>query len=205
MIDPITIGLAFTAAQSAISGIKQAIAMGKDVNSIIGQVGRFFEAADQVHTASIKAKHGAMDKSAAEIGRQALEFAMRSNQLREDERALKDMIYWQLGKPEIWQEMIAERTRLLKEKRAGEEAVAKAKQAHKEKMAQYGMLTMYLIGGAIVIASFAMMGVQFYSMAEEQKAFEAAQAKALKIRRDQQWAREQEQKKQTDEALGIKN
>jgi hypothetical protein len=198
-VDPITIGLAFTAAQSAISGIKQAIAMGKDVNNIIGQVGRFFEAADQVHMASIKAKHGAMDKSDAELGRQALEFAMRSNQLREDERALKDMIYWQLGKPEIWQEMIVERTRLLKEKREGEEAVAKAKQAHKEKMAQYLMLSMYFIGGAIVIASFGMMGVQIYSMAQEQKEFEAKQAKVLKIRREQQYMREQEQKKQLED------
>lgn len=205
MIDPISIGLAFTAAQSAISGIKQAIAMGKDVNSIIGQVGHFFQAADQVHTASIKAKHGAMDKSDAEIGRLALEFAMRSNQLREDERALKDMIYWQLGKPQIWEEMIAERTRLLKEKRDGEEAVAKAKQAHKEKMAQYGMLSMYLISGGIVIASFAMMGVQLYSMAEDKKEFEAAQARVLKIRREQEYMRQQEIKKQTDEALGIKN
>jgi len=204
-MDPITIGLAFTAAQSAIGHIKQAIALGKDVNSIIGQVGHFFEAADQVHVASIKAKHGAMGKTDAQIGRQALEFAMRSNQLREDERALKDMIYWQLGKPEIWQEMIAERTRLLKEKRAGEEAMAKAKQAHKEKMAGYGMLTMYLIGGALVVSSFVMMGVQLYSMAQEQQAFEAAQAKTLRIRREQQLAREQEQKKQTDAALGIKN
>ena len=199
-MDPITIGLAFSAAQSAISGIKQAIAMGKDVNSIIGQIGHFFESADQVHMASIKAKHGALDKSDAQIGRQALEFAMRSNQLREDERALKDMIYWQLGKPQIWEEMIAERTRLLKEKREGEEAVAKAKQAHKEKMAQYGMLSMYFIGGAIIIASFGMIGVQIYSMAEEQKVFEAKQAKVLKIRREQQWAREQEQNKQLEAA-----
>jgi hypothetical protein len=199
-MDPITIGLAFTAAQSAIGHIKQAIALGKDVNSIIGQVGHFFEAADQVHMASIKAKHGAMGQTDAQLGRQALEFAMRSNQLREDERALKDMIYWQLGKPEIWQEMVAERTRLIKEKRAGEEAMAKAKQAHKEKMAGYVMLTMYILGGALVISSFVMMGVQFYSMNQEQKAFEAAQAKTLRIRREQQLAREQEQKKQLDTA-----
>ena len=200
MIDPISISLAFTAAQSAISGIKQAIAMGKDVNSIIGQVGHFFESADQVHMANIKAKHEAIGKTDAQLGRQALEFAMRSNQLREDERALKDMIYWQLGKPQIWEEMIAERTRLLKEKRDGEEAVAKAKQAHKEKMAEYGMLAMYTLAGGIVITFVIMLGVQFYSMAEEQKAFEAAQARVLKIRRDQQWAREQEQKRELEKA-----
>ena len=200
MIDPITISLAFSAAQSAISGIKQAIAMGKDVNSIIGQVGHFFQSADQVHMASIKAKHGAMDKSDAEIGRMALEFAMHSNQLREDERALKDMIIWQLGKPQIWEEMIAERTRLLTQKREGEEAVAKAKQAHKEKMAQYGLLAMYIISGAIVISAFIMIGIQIYSMAEEKKEFEAAQARVLKIRREQEYTREQERKQQAEAA-----
>jgi hypothetical protein len=199
-MDPITIGLAFTAAQSAIGHIKQAIALGKDVNSIIGQVGHFFEAADQVHLASIKAKHGAMGKTDAQLGRQALEFAMRSNQLREDERALKDMIYWQLGKPQIWEEMIAERTRLMKEKREGEEAIAKAKQAHKEKMAKYFMITMYTIAFGLVVSAFIMLGVQFYSMAEQQKEFEAAQAKRAKIIREQQWAREQEQKKQIEAA-----
>ena len=200
MLDPITISLAFSAAQSAISGIKQAIAMGKDVNSIIGQVGHFFQSADQVHMASIKAKHGAMDKSDAEIGRMALEFAMHSNQLREDERALKDMIIWQLGKPQIWEEMIAERTRLLTQKREGEEAVAKAKQAHKEKMAQYGLLAMYIISGAIVISAFIMIGIQVYSMAEEKKEFEAAQARVLKIRREQEYTREQERKQQAEAA-----
>lgn len=200
MLDPITISLAFSAAQSAISGIKQAIAMGKDVNSIIGQVGHFFQSADQVHMASIKAKHGAMDKSDADIGRMALEFAMHSNQLREDERALKDMIIWQLGKPQIWEEMIAERTRLLTQKREGEEAVAKAKQAHKEKMAQYGLLAMYIISGAIVISAFIMIGIQVYSMAEEKKEFEAAQARVLKIRREQEYTREQERKQQAEAA-----
>jgi hypothetical protein len=36
-VDPITIGLAFTAAQSAVGYIKQAIALGKDVHSLSGQ------------------------------------------------------------------------------------------------------------------------------------------------------------------------
>jgi hypothetical protein len=110
------------------------------------------------------------------------------------------MIYWQLGKPQIWEEMIAERTRLIKEKREGEEAIAKAKQAHKEKMAQYFMITMYTIAFGLVISAFVMLGVQFYSMAEQQKEFEAAQAKALRIRREQQYMREQEQKKQIETA-----
>ena len=46
-----------------------------------------------------------------------------------------------------------------------------------------------------------MMGIQIYSMAEEQRAFEAKQARVLKIRREQQYQREQEQKKQTEAAV----
>ena len=34
MIDPITIGIAFTAAQQSVNYIKKAIALGKDVNSL---------------------------------------------------------------------------------------------------------------------------------------------------------------------------
>ena len=191
-MDPITIGLAFTAAQQAVGYIKQAIALGKDVNGIIGQMGKFFEAADTVHLASIKAKHSAMGKSDAQLGRQALEFAMHSNQLREDERALKDMIIWEMGKPQIWQEMVEERARLLREKREGEAAVAKAKQAHKEKMAEYGMLAMYILAAAIVISAIVALGVQFYSMAEEKRAYEIKQQRYELIRRQQQRQRQLE-------------
>ena len=191
-MDPITIGLAFTAAQQAVGYIKQAIALGKDVNGIIGQMGKFFEAADTVHLASIKAKHSAMGKSDAQLGRQALEFAMHSNQLREDEKALKDMIIWEMGKPQIWEEMIAERARLLREKREGEAEVAKAKQAHKEKMAQFGMMGTYIIAFGFLITVIVMLGLQFYGMAEEKRAYEAKQLRYEQIKRQQQQQRQLE-------------
>jgi hypothetical protein len=191
-MDPITIGLAFTAAQQAVGYIKQAIALGKDVNGIIGQMGKFFEAADTVHLASIKAKHGALGKTDAQLGRQALEFAMHSNQLREDEKALKDMIIWQMGKPQIWEEMVAERARLLREKREGEAAIAKAKQAHKEKMAEFGMIGLYVVCFGFLITVIVMLFLQLYSMAEEKKAYEIKQQKYEQIRRQQQRQRQLE-------------
>lgn len=191
-MDPITIGLAFTAAQQAVGYIKQAIALGKDVNGIIGQMGKFFEAADTVHLASIKAKHNAVGKTDAQLSRQALEFAMRSNQLREDERALKDMIIWEMGKPQIWEEMVTERARLLREKREGEAAIEKAKQAHKEKMAQYGMAGLYIICFGFLIAIIIMLGLQFYTMAEEKREYEVKQLKYQQIKRQQQRQRQME-------------
>jgi hypothetical protein len=191
-MDPITIGLAFTAAQQAVGYIKQAIALGKDANSLIGQMGKFFEAADTVHIASIKAKHNSMGKSDAQLGRQALEFAMRSNQLREDEAALKNMIYWELGKPQIWEEMVIERARLLREKREGEAAIEKAKQEHKEKMTQYGMAGLYIICFGFLITIIIMLGLQFYNMAEEKREYEVKQLKYQQIKRQQQRQRQME-------------
>lgn len=191
-MDPITIGLAFTAAQQAVGYIKQAIALGKDVNGIIGHMGKFFEAADTVHLASIKAKHNAVGKTDAQLGRQALEFAMHSNQLREDEAALKNMIIWEMGKPQIWEEMVAERARLLREKREGEAAIEKAKQAHKEKMTQYGMMGVYIVAFGFLATVIVMLFLQVYSMTEEKKAFEIKQQRYEQIRRQQQRQRQLE-------------
>ena len=103
-MDPITIGLAFTAAQSAVGYIKQAIALGKDINSLSGQFSKFFESSDAIHRerTKVKAKGNRLGKTDAELGHEALQIAMHSDALRQAERDLKDMILWQLGKPELW-------------------------------------------------------------------------------------------------------
>lgn len=199
-MDPITIGLAFTAAQAAVGQIKQAIALGKDIHSLIGQFSKFFQSADTVHTASIKARINNIGKSDAELGRQALEFAMHSDKLREDERALKDMIYWQLGKPQIWEEMIKERTRLIKMRQAEEKAQEEAKQKHKEKMGQLFMLSLYFMGGAVIVFAMAMGGIQIYGIMEEQRIYNEKIEKihAMRIERARI-----EQRRQKEEALNA--
>ena len=200
-MDPITIGLAFTAAQAAVSQIKQAVALGKDIHGLVGQFSKFFQSADAVHIASVKAKVANIGKSDAELGRQALEFAMHSNKLREDERALKDMIYWQLGKPQIWDDMIAERTKLIKMRQAEERAVEEAKQKHKEKMAQLGMLALYFLGGAIVLFAIFMGGIGIYGSMEEKRVYEEKIAKAQRIRTQQHLARQASEKAETLKAV----
>jgi len=199
-VDPITIGLAFTAAQAAVSHIKQAIALGKDVHSLVGQFGKFFESADTVHIASTKARVNNVGKSDAELGRQALEFAMHSNKLREDERALKDMILWELGKPQIWEDMIKERTRLMKEKMAAERAIEEEKQKHKEKMAQLFMYGLTFVGGAVILFAVVMGGISIYGSIEEKNEYEAKVAARAKVVRLQQQAREKEQKEKAEKA-----
>lgn len=195
-MDPITIGLAFTAAQAAVGHIKQAIALGKDINSLIGQFSKFFSSADAVHMAATKEKVKNIGKSDAQLGQQALEFAMHSNKLREDERALKDMIIWQLGKPQIWDDMIRERTRLMKERNAAEKAAAEAAAKRKKELAEGIMFGTCLIVGLAVVGALSFAGMKVYGSIQEKEEYEMKQAKRELVLRQQQEAREKENKKQ---------
>jgi hypothetical protein len=185
-MDPITIGLAFTAAQSAVGYIKQAIALGKDVNSLAGQFSAFFDNADTVHKAKIqnKAKASYLGKSDAELGKEALDIAMHSDALRESERQLKDMIIWELGKPQIWEQMIKERTRMFKERAAAEKAAAAAEHERKKKIAKQGMFALYFVTFSIVVFAAVQGSISIYGAIEEKKAYELkVTERAITVRR----------------------
>ena len=174
-MDPITIGLAFTAAQSAVGYIKQAIALGKDINSLTGQFSKFFESSDAIHRerTKVKAKASRLGKTDAELGHEALQIAMHSDALRQAERELKDMILWQLGKPQIWEQMIAERTRLFKERAEAQREEEERQLAHKKKMAEQFIFAMYFIAGSVILFAMAMGGVATNDMSTDQSQFQA--------------------------------
>jgi hypothetical protein len=131
MLDPITIGIAFATAQKTVGYIKQAVALGKDVNSLYKQFSSFFINCDTVHSASTDLKEK-IDNSMltdGQIRAHALQIAMHSKALREAEKDLKDLLIWS-GNKDVWDEMMAERVRMYKERAAAEkkrkETIAKA-------------------------------------------------------------------------------
>jgi hypothetical protein len=200
-VDPITIGLAFTVAQSAVSHIKQAIALGKDINSLAGQFSKFFESSDAIHRerSKVKAKANLLGKTDAELGHQALQLAMHSDALRQAERELKDMILWQLGKPQIWEQMIQERTRLFKERAEAEQAEAERDLAHKKKMADQFIFAMYFIAGSIILFAVAMGGIGVYGAMEEKRIYEQKVATRNALIRQQTKEREAREKKERED------
>jgi hypothetical protein len=199
-VDPITIGLAFTAAQSAVSYIKQAVALGKDINSLAGQFSKFFESSDAIHRerTKLKVKATLLGKTDAELGHEALQIAMHSDALRQAERELKDMILWQLGKPQIWEQMIAERNRLFKARADAQRAEEERLLAHKKKMADQLMFAMYFIGFGIFMFAAVMAGVGVYGAMEEKRIYEQKVVQRNAVIRQQQKDRE---KKEREEAL----
>ena len=203
-MDPITIGLAFSAAQSAVSYIKQAIALGKDINSLAGQFSKFFESSDSIHRerTKLKAKANLLGKTDAELGHEALQIAMHSDALRQAERDLKDMILWQLGKPQIWEQMIAERTRLFKARAEAQRAEEERALAHKKKMADQFIFAMYFIAGSAIVFAIAMGGVSIYGQLEEKRIYEEKVAKRNLVLRQQQKEREKKEREERDKAVG---
>ena len=203
-MDPITIGLAFTAAQSAVGYIKQAIALGKDINSLTGQFSKFFESSDAIHRerTKVKAKASRLGKTDAELGHEALQIAMHSDALRQAERDLKDMILWQLGKPQIWEQMIAERTRLFKERAEAQREEEERQLAHKKKMADQFIFAMYFIAGSAIVFAIVMGGVAIYGQLEEKRIYEEKVAARAAIIKRQQQERDTKERAERDKAVG---
>ena len=200
-MDPITIGLAFAAAQSAVGHIKQAVALGKDINSLVGQFSKFFESSDAIHRerSKVKAKASRLGKTDAELGHEALQIAMHSDALRQAERELKDMILWTLGKPQIWEQMIQERTRLFRERAEAEQAEAERELAHKKKMADQFIFGMYFLAGCVIFFAMAMGGVAIYGQMEEKRIYEEKVAKRNLLIRQHQKERDAREKKERED------
>lgn len=152
MIDPFT---AFAIAQGAVKGIKAAVQLGKDVNGLYKEFSTFFQSADEVHRASSKMRIESIGKTDAQISSEALQIAMASKALRDSEKELKDLLYWS-GNAPVWEEMMAERVRMMKERNAAEKAIAEQKQKDKEAMAVLFMNVMYSIGGLMVVVPVVM-------------------------------------------------
>jgi len=100
--------------------------------------------------ASTKMRIAAISKTDAQISSDALQIAMASKALRDNERELKDILVWS-GNAEVWNEMMAERTRMAKERRAAEQAVIDQQQRDREAMYNTLMNTLLAIGAVSVI------------------------------------------------------
>ena len=140
MIDPITLGIAFTAAQQSVGYIKKAIALGKDVNSLYGQFAKFFENSDTIHAANITAQNSKNILTDGQIRALSVQIAMQSKALRDAEKELKEMLIWS-GNKDVWDEMMAERVRMYKER-----AKLQADMKNARIQAQADMIDRLLIG-----------------------------------------------------------
>ena len=138
MIDPIT---AFATAQAAVAGIQKAIKLGKDINGLVGEFGKFFDAKDVVQ----KAANDNAKKGQSDTGK-AMEIVMQANALREAEEALKHQLVYG-GYPELWEMMLKERMKI-KQAREKAERVAIAE---RKKLVAQRLLIAQIVGVVITL------------------------------------------------------
>ena len=148
MIDPVT---AFATAQAAIKGVKAAIALGKDIQAVSGDLMKFFEAKDVVQKAASKPKSSFAQSDTA----QAFEVVMQAKMLNDAERELNNYMVMS-GNADLWQQLLVERNNLIQKRKADE--ILAEKQAKKRKDEIEDLLT-WLIAGALVIL---MLGMCFW-------------------------------------------
>lgn len=152
MIDPITLGIAFTAAQQSVGYIKKAIALGKDVNSLYGQFAKFFENSDKIHSANVAAQTSKKILTDGQIRAMSVQIAMQSKALRDAEKELKEMLIWS-GNKDVWDEMMAERVRMYKERAKLEADIKNARiQAQSD-----------LIDRALIFISFSALAIPAFA------------------------------------------
>jgi len=117
MLDPFT---AFAAAQAAVKGIQAAIKLGKDVQGIAADLGKFFEAKDIVQQAANNPKKFKSDTA------QALETVMQAKQLADAETQLKNTLIWS-GNADVWEGVLLERNNIIQRRKKAELEAAAAK------------------------------------------------------------------------------
>ena len=145
MIDPITISAAFALAKSAISGVQEAIQMGKDLQECSGDLIKFFELRDTVAKAAVQDK-GKQPRS--DMG-QALDSVMQAKALRDAEKKLKEQLIYS-GQGDVWESIQAQYNYIVATRKREEREEAEAAKNKREQMAEMVEGLFYGLAGCIV-------------------------------------------------------
>jgi len=141
-MDPITL---FATAKAAIAGAQQLIKMGKDVNGIVGDMMKFFDAKDQIAKIAAEPKgFGQSDTS------RAFQTVMHLKELNDAETQLKDMLIWS-GNAPVWHSLIKERNDMVSKRKANEIALQKKADKRKKEINEVITIALIALLAAIVI------------------------------------------------------
>jgi len=135
MIDPFT---AFATAQAAVKGIQAAIKLGKDVQGIAADLGKFFEAKDAVQEAANNPKKFKSDTA------QALETVMQAKQLAEAETELKNLLIWS-GNADVRTGVLQERNNIIQRRKKAEMEAALAKSKKRQQIMEALSMVFWIV------------------------------------------------------------
>jgi hypothetical protein len=142
MLDPFTL---FATAQAAIAGAKAVIQAGKDVNGIVHDMMKFFDAKDQIAKIAAEPKSFGQSDTA-----KAMQTVMHLKELNDAENELKDMLIWS-GNAPLYYAMIQERNNIVSQRKSEEIAMEKAKAKRKKEIEEAVTMLLMGVAGAMVM------------------------------------------------------
>jgi len=151
MIDPVS---AIGMATAAFNGIKQAIAVGRDIQDMTGQLGQWSKALSDLDFAHKQAENPPMFKKifgASQIQQNALEVWGHKQKAKEMREELRTFISFQYG-PSAWDEIVRIEAQMRKQQKEAVYAAEERKQAILE----------WIVGIFAAIVCSVILGLIFY-------------------------------------------
>jgi phage-related minor tail protein len=146
MIDPIT---AISAATAAFNGVKQLVAAGREIEDVVGQLGKWYGAAADLNRAESQRKNPPIFTKlfmSGSVEEEALAIITHKKKLEEQEKQLQDMLNIRFGFG-TWKEMVELRRKIRKER---EETLYKQQERRKAFFEVLSVLFILFAGVAIV-------------------------------------------------------
>ena len=117
-MDPITVGAAFAIAKAAVAGVKEAIALGKEVQECYHDISAFFTAQGEIQAAVVQQEHDKKLGKQKDATAEALDAMFASRQLFKMEVELREaLIYGSGNESGLYEEMCQRRDAIIQDRR----------------------------------------------------------------------------------------
>lgn len=155
MIDPIT---AITVATTAFNTVKRMVEVGREIEDVAGQLGKWYGAAADLSRSEQQLKNPPLFKklfSGGSIEEQALQIIIHQKKMKEQEQQLQFMLDMRFGYG-TWKEMIQLRRKIAKER---EETVYKQMERRQNMLDAFLIFLLLLfIGGMLIGGAYLIFG-----------------------------------------------
>lgn len=119
----IEIAVAFGVAKAAVAGVKEAIALGHEIQDCYRDIAKFFEVQGEIEAAVIEQKAAPTKNATAE----ALDAVFASRQMKKLEQELKEMLIYNSGNESgLYEEMCQRRSEIVQARKNAIEDAARA-------------------------------------------------------------------------------
>ena len=143
MPDPLTITAAITLAGKCINGVTKAVNSGRELESAMGHISRWFECVSDINAAENRAKNPSIFQkvtAAKSVEKEAFDALIAKRKMAEQRKTLYELITYSWGK-DAWVELV----QMEKEIRAERKKQIHARQELKQKIADFIAIMFFVI------------------------------------------------------------